>query len=430
MLDPTATTFFSYSREDSQFVVGLAKDLRAAGAVVWLDQLDIGPGKRWDSAVEEALRRCPRQVVVLTPAAVNSVNVMDEVSFALEQGKQVIPVLYRDCQLPFRLLRVQYIDFRADYASGLQALLRTLEIGGGKAGATQHRQPSESPAQAQNVEKTPEVKARREQQTGVSRKKLWVAAVALGLMALAVGMWYVAPARKDTQIIDAQIISDIHKKIDGDTRISEKNINVSVTKGLVELSGNVGSQAARSAATNDASQVNGVERVINNLQVAEQRSREPVALPTPALIPPHQPSETPLGHLTVSGRGTTYRGSTFALLVRCVSADCSGATGGGAKGFYSEKCVLGPGGCDFSNAYDVQIAWTCLNVHGDKITLGGVWKDTSNGVVMAFRAGDPQMGGLEVVRGGGPAPGQSCPSPDVQLSPKNIRSGSVEIKRQ
>lgn len=425
MLDPTATTFFSYSREDSQFVVGLAKDLRAAGAVVWLDQLDIGPGKRWDSAVEEALRRCPRQVVVLTPAAVNSVNVMDEVSFALEQGKQVIPVLYRDCQIPFRLLRVQYIDFRADYASGLQALLRTLEIGGGETGAKQHRQPSESPAQAQSVEKTPEVKARREQLTGVSRKKLWVAAVALGLLALAVVIWYVATARKD-----AQIISDIHKKIDGDMRISEKNINVSVTKGLVELSGNVGSQAARSAATNDASQVNGVERVINNLQVAEQRPREPVVLPTPAPIPQHQPSETPLGHLTVSGRGTTYRGSTFALLVRCVSADCSGATGGAATGFYSEKCILRPGGCDFSSAYDVQIAWTCLNVHGDKITLGGVWKDTSNGVVMAFRAGGPQMGGLEVVRGGGTAPGLSCPSPDVQLSPKNIQSGSVEIKHQ
>src|SRR5215472_1106124 len=96
--ESTPTTFFSYSREDSDFVLRLAKDLRAAGAKVWLDQLDIGPGQRWDSAVEEALRTSPRQVAVLSPAAVSSVNVMDEISFALEEEKQVIPVLYKTCQ--------------------------------------------------------------------------------------------------------------------------------------------------------------------------------------------------------------------------------------------------------------------------------------------------------------------------------------------
>ena len=42
----TGKTFFSYSRDDSEFVLKLAKDLRAAGADVWLDQLDIGAGKR------------------------------------------------------------------------------------------------------------------------------------------------------------------------------------------------------------------------------------------------------------------------------------------------------------------------------------------------------------------------------------------------
>ena len=32
-------TFFSYSRDDSEFVLKLAKDLRAASVNVWLDQL-------------------------------------------------------------------------------------------------------------------------------------------------------------------------------------------------------------------------------------------------------------------------------------------------------------------------------------------------------------------------------------------------------
>ena len=128
MPDPTPTTFFSYSRADSEFVLRLATDLRAAGAKVWLDQLDIDAGQLWDSAVEEALRASPRQVVVLSPEAVNSQNVMDEVSYALEEHKQVIPVFYRNCQMPFRLRRVQYIDFRTDYDHGLRDLLRALGV--------------------------------------------------------------------------------------------------------------------------------------------------------------------------------------------------------------------------------------------------------------------------------------------------------------
>lgn len=121
--------FFSYSRQDSEFVQKLAKDLRDAGAGVWLDQLDIEPGQRWDSAVEQALAKCPKMLLVLSPASVDSTNVMDEVSFALEARKLVIPVLYQDCKIPFRLRRVQYIDARTDYQRGLHELLRMLGVG-------------------------------------------------------------------------------------------------------------------------------------------------------------------------------------------------------------------------------------------------------------------------------------------------------------
>ena len=129
MTQDPQTAFFSYCREDSEFALRLAGDLKAAGASVWLDQLDIAPGQRWDRAVEDALTNCPRMVVILSPASVNSTNVMDEVSFALEEQKTVIPVIYRDCTVPFRLRRVQYVDFRQDYARGLQELLRTLAPG-------------------------------------------------------------------------------------------------------------------------------------------------------------------------------------------------------------------------------------------------------------------------------------------------------------
>src|SRR5687768_13788131 len=108
-------TFVSYSRADSPFAVKLASDLRANGASVWLDQLDIAPGARWDNAIEDALRRSARVIVVLSPTSVASQNVQDEVSFALDEGKMIVPVLVEACSIPMRLRRLQHVDFTPGY---------------------------------------------------------------------------------------------------------------------------------------------------------------------------------------------------------------------------------------------------------------------------------------------------------------------------
>ena len=42
----TAKTFVSYAREDSDFVLRLAGDLKAQGVPIWLDKWDIAPGAK------------------------------------------------------------------------------------------------------------------------------------------------------------------------------------------------------------------------------------------------------------------------------------------------------------------------------------------------------------------------------------------------
>ena len=120
--------FVSYAREDADFALKLAKELRASGANLWVDKLDIIGGQKWDRAVEKALKASEGMLVVLTPTAVNSDNVMDEVSFALGQKKVVVPVLLEECEIPFRLHRVQHVNFTGDYEQGFKALLRALQI--------------------------------------------------------------------------------------------------------------------------------------------------------------------------------------------------------------------------------------------------------------------------------------------------------------
>src|SRR5450755_3609128 len=105
---PPSSAFCSYSRADAAFALRLAEDLKAAGANVWMDQLDIEPGTPWDRAVEEALAAASRILVILSPSSVSSDNVSDELSFALSKRKRVIPVLYLQCDVPFRLARLQH----------------------------------------------------------------------------------------------------------------------------------------------------------------------------------------------------------------------------------------------------------------------------------------------------------------------------------
>jgi hypothetical protein len=120
------TVFISYSRHDYSFAERLVDDLLAHGISAWLDQYDIKAGQKWDSAVQEALSTSDYLLVILTPNSAASENVLDEVAYAINRKKPVFPVLYRDCDIPFRLARIQYIDFRSDYEGGLRSLLDEL----------------------------------------------------------------------------------------------------------------------------------------------------------------------------------------------------------------------------------------------------------------------------------------------------------------
>jgi photosystem II stability/assembly factor-like uncharacterized protein len=67
-------------------------------------------------------------LVILSPDSVSSMNVMAEVAYALDERRQIIPVLYRECKVPFRLRPFQYVHFRSDdnYSLSLGELLTTI----------------------------------------------------------------------------------------------------------------------------------------------------------------------------------------------------------------------------------------------------------------------------------------------------------------
>jgi hypothetical protein len=123
-------TFLSYSRTDKDFALRLAKELKAEGFHIWLDQLDIPPGARWDAEVEKALEESEIFMIIITPASAKSENVLDEIGYAIDSGKRILPVLLETATLPLRLRRFQYVDFTSkSFNEGIESareLLKTL----------------------------------------------------------------------------------------------------------------------------------------------------------------------------------------------------------------------------------------------------------------------------------------------------------------
>ncbi len=145
------TYFLSYARLDEGRALRIADELIGAGVSVWVDQYDIRPSQHWDRAVETAVRGCHGMIVILSPRSVDSPNVADEVSVAIDGGKNIIPILIEPCTLPLRMTRMQFIDASRDDGAAIRrclALIRPNQEEPAGAPAEAPPAPSALPAEA------------------------------------------------------------------------------------------------------------------------------------------------------------------------------------------------------------------------------------------------------------------------------------------
>ena len=66
---------------------------------------------------------------------------------------------------------------------------------------------------------------------------------------------------------NARVVSEIENRIRADRRLQITRVQVRVSNGIVTLFGDVGSDAERVAAAQDAARIGGIEALVNNLQV-------------------------------------------------------------------------------------------------------------------------------------------------------------------
>ncbi len=134
--------FISYSNADAaDFALKLC-DALAAGPPqipVWLDKLQLLPGRDWGEQLAEAIKICQSLIFIMTRDSVEpTCTCTQEWTRALKYKKPIIPLrLHADAELPFRLEPRQYIDFTGNFDAALAQLRNHLQWLSSPAGVLQ-----------------------------------------------------------------------------------------------------------------------------------------------------------------------------------------------------------------------------------------------------------------------------------------------------
>ena len=105
--------FLCYSRADAQLKDRVVNYLVEGGLEVWVDDC-LEPGTpQWTSVVSRAIKDAPVLIALLTPAAIESRWVDNELHYALAHGTPIVPLLARGSlkdSIPISLIGFQVLD--------------------------------------------------------------------------------------------------------------------------------------------------------------------------------------------------------------------------------------------------------------------------------------------------------------------------------
>jgi hypothetical protein len=96
---PLPYAFVSYAHRDAANVFPEMVRLHAQGYRLWYDE-GIDPGNEWPEEVARALESCSYFIVFVSPVAVRSQNVRNEIHFALNKGKPFLAIHTAETALP------------------------------------------------------------------------------------------------------------------------------------------------------------------------------------------------------------------------------------------------------------------------------------------------------------------------------------------
>lgn len=108
--------FISYSRKDIDFVRRLHEALEARQHDTWVDWEGIPPVDKWMDRIHAAIDATEAFCFVISPDSITSDVCSQELAYAVEHNKRLIPILHRepDAPVPQDLAKINYVFARED----------------------------------------------------------------------------------------------------------------------------------------------------------------------------------------------------------------------------------------------------------------------------------------------------------------------------
>ncbi len=123
MPSQSTNVFVSYSHSDASLVAPVVRLLRVNKSLIFHDEDCIQPGRRWRSEISNGLSDSDLVVVFWCDHANRSEEVSKEWKAAIEQKKDLLPLLLDATPLPPELGEFQWIDFRGTVGANHGAIV-------------------------------------------------------------------------------------------------------------------------------------------------------------------------------------------------------------------------------------------------------------------------------------------------------------------
>ena len=123
--------FISYAREDTEFVRRLVERLVQQKREVWVDWEGIPPVDKWMDRIHAAIDATEAFCFVISPDSITSDVCSQELAYAVEHNKRLIPILHRepDAPVPQDLAEINYVFAREDdpFEPAVDTLIEAIE---------------------------------------------------------------------------------------------------------------------------------------------------------------------------------------------------------------------------------------------------------------------------------------------------------------
>ena len=120
--------FISYFTGDKEF----ARNLKNRDLHIWQDEGEIDVGDSISDKIQEGLKKCFTFIIILSPEALERPWVKEELRAAynlgLAEDLKILPLVYKNCELPVFLSDYRFADFREEknYTEQIEILSRSI----------------------------------------------------------------------------------------------------------------------------------------------------------------------------------------------------------------------------------------------------------------------------------------------------------------